>query len=106
MSTSTPKILADGQVASSKTTIYTVPALTQAIVRTITFFNTAASSQTVILYIKKSGGTSRTYARATLAQNEYAKESNVETLDAGDILEAETTNATSVDYTVMGVEVA
>lgn len=101
----TPKILADGQVAAAKTTIYAVPAATQAIVRTVSFTHVAGGTQTTILYVKKSAGTSRVFSRAVMTTNEYAHEEDIGTLDALDELEAETTNAASVDYTVMGVEV-
>lgn len=104
MATTSPKILANGQVAAAKTTIYTVPALTQAIIRTVTFTQVAGGTQTVILYVKKSAGTSRVFARAVLLTNEYAHEEDIGTLDAAGELEAETTNAASVDFTVMGVE--
>lgn len=101
----TPKILADGQVAATKQTIYTVPALTKAIIRTVSFCHVAGGIQAVILYVKKSGGTSRVFSRVSMNTNEFGHEEDIGTLDSGDILEAETTNATSVDYTVMGVEV-
>jgi hypothetical protein len=102
---STPKILADGQVAATSTTLYAVPALTQAIIRTVSFVNVSGSDQAVVFRIKKSGGTSRVFSRVVLATNEFAHEEDIGTLDAGDSIEAETTNATSVDYSVMGVEV-
>jgi hypothetical protein len=103
--TTTPKILADGQLASSKTTIYTVPASSQAIIRTVSFTHVAGGTQTVILYVKKISGISRVFSRAVLLANEFAHEEDIGTLDTGDVLEAETTNAASVDFTVMGVEV-
>jgi len=101
----TPNILANGQVAAAKTTIYTVPAATQAVIRTVTFFHVAGGDQLVLFYVKKSAGTSRVFSRAFLMTNEFAHEEDIGTLGAGDVLEAETTNAASVDYTVMGVEV-
>ena len=103
--TSTPNLLGNGQVAAAKATIYTVPAATKAIIRTVTFNQVAGGTQTVVLYVKKSGGTSRVFSRAVLAANEFAHEEDIGTLGAGDEVEAETTNAASVDYTVMGVEV-
>lgn len=102
---SNPLILGNGQVAAAKTTIYTVPAATRTIIRTVSFTHVAGGTQTVILYVKQSGGTSRVFSRAVLATSEFAHEDDIGTLNAGDELEAETTNATSVDYTVMGVEV-
>jgi hypothetical protein len=101
----TPKILAEGQLPAAKGTLYTVPAATHAIIRTVTFNQVAGGSQTVILYIKKSGSTSRVFSRAVLGTSEFAHEEDIGTLDTGDIIEGETTNAASVDYAVMGVEV-
>ena len=101
----TPTFLADGLVANTKTVIYTVPALTQAIIRTVAFSHVAGGIQTIIFYVKKSGGTSRVFSRAQLDTDEFAHEEDIGTLEAGDALEAETTDAASVDFSVMGVEV-
>lgn len=101
----TPNILANGLVAAAKATLYTVPAATQAIVRTVTFTHVASGTQTVILYVKKAAGTSRVFSRAVLATNEFAHEEDIETLGPADEIEAETTNAASVDYSIMGVEI-
>lgn len=101
---STPKILANGQVAAVKTTIYTVPVGANAIIRTVTFVNVGGVTETIQLYVKPSGGTSRKFSRALLLADEFAHEEDIGTLEAGDELEAETTNAASVDFTVMGVD--
>ena len=101
----TPKSLATGQVAAAKATIYTVPAATQAIIRTVSFVHVAGGTQTVQLYVKESGGTSRKFSRAVITTDEFAHEEDIGTLDPADELEAETTNAASVDYTIMGVEI-
>jgi hypothetical protein len=101
----TPSILADGQLASSKTTIYTVPASTKAIIRTVVFSHVSGGTQTTILYVKPSGGTSRVFSRAVLATNEFSHEDDIGTLDTGDQLEAQSTDASSVDFSVMGVEI-
>lgn len=100
----TPKVLADGQVAATKTVIYTVPAATNAVIRTVAFVNVAATTETVQLYVTPSGGTSRKFSRATIGPDEFAHEEDIGTLETGDALEAETNNATSVDFSVMGVE--
>lgn len=99
----TPKVLAEGQVANTKTTIYTVPALTSAYVKYASFFNTSPTPQTVVLYINASG-TSRVLRRAVLAQNEQMIVDQPVTLETGDTLEAETTTASVVDYVVTGAE--
>lgn len=102
--TFTGKSLADGQVASTKGTIYTVPGSTVGYVRSITLFSNHASSQTVNLYVKRSGSTSRQLRRFTLTQYESGYFDLPLVLAAGDVIEADTTNATSVDYLITGVE--
>jgi hypothetical protein len=106
MATSTPKILGEGQVAAAKATIYTCPSATTAIIRTVAFSHVAGGAQVVVLYVKISGGTSRVFSRANLTTNEFAHEEDIGTLGPGDEIEAETTNATSVDFSIMGVEIA
>lgn len=106
MSTFTGKVLADGQLATTKTQLYTAPADTVAYVKRMSIFNTNAAQQTIVVYINASG-TSRKWRRYVLEQNESA-----DLLDAGDSLileaadkiEAETTTATAVDFFIMGVE--
>jgi len=95
--------LADGQLAATKGTIYTSSA--QTIVKSINVFSTHASTQTVIIYVKRSGSTSRQIFRAELEQNEYAwvlSDGETIVLSASDVIEGITTNATSVDYAITG----
>jgi len=106
MATTTPKLLADGQLAAAKATIYTVPVGLQAIIRNVAFGNVGGVTENLNLYVKKSGSVSRLFSRAQLDLDEFAHEEDIGTLNAGDELEAETTNATSVDFSVHGVEVA
>lgn len=100
-----PSILAEGQVDAAKSTIYAVPSSTQAIIRTITFAHVAGGVQAVTLYVKKSGSVSRVFSRTELSSSDFSHEEAIGTLDAGDEIEAETTDAASVDFTVMGVQV-
>ena len=100
--TFTPKLLAEGQLAVSKTAMYTVPGATSAYVRTIKLFNTNVLTQTINVYV--STGTSRQTYRISLAQNETAYMDDRITLETGDLIEADTTTATAVDFTVHGVE--
>lgn len=99
-----PKILGEGQVAAATTAIYTCPAATKAIIRTVSFNHVAGAIQTVNLWVKKSGSSLRRFSRAVLDVNEFAHEEDIGTLDAGDALHADSTNAASVDYTVHGIE--
>lgn len=100
----TPKLLAEGQLLASKGTLYTVPASTRTIIRTITLAHVAGGTQTINLYVKKSGGTSRRVSRAVIDTDEFAHEEDIGTLEPGDEIEGDSTNATSTDYTIHGVE--
>ena len=99
-----PKLLAEGQLAIVKTAVYTAPGATSAYVRTIKLFNTNAITQTINVYI--STGTSRQTYRLSLQQNETGYIDDRITLETGDLIEADTTTATAVDFTVHGVEEA
>ncbi len=99
----TGKSLADGQLAATKGTLYTSSVKT--IIKSINVYNTAVTSETVNIYVKRSGGTSRQLFRAVLAQDEYAwvlSEGETLVLSASDEIEGDSTNATSVDYAITG----
>jgi hypothetical protein len=100
----TVKLLADGQLAASKTTIYTVPAATTTTVVTIVLVNTGAGDNSVNLYVNN--GTSRRIIPkdTTLVTGNMLETDRPYTLEAGDLIEGDATNATEVDYTIHGVE--
>jgi flavorubredoxin len=105
----TAKSLADGQVAAAKATIYTCPALTKAYVKWLSIHNTNTTAEVVIVYVKRSGSTSRVIYRATLETNEtaYAVDKDASlVLSTGDVIEATTTTALKVDYVISGAEEA
>lgn len=99
-----PEILAEGQLPNVKGTLFTATGRT--IIRLISAAHVAGGTQSVVLYVKKAAGTSRVIGRATLLTDEFAEEDAIETLDTGDSIEGQATNALSVDYTVMGVKIA
>ena len=100
------KSLADGQLANTKGTLYTVAGSTETIVKTITYVNTDSSARTVNLYVKRSGSTSRRIIPKdmTLGIGYMAVYDSEITLEAGDIIEGDASAATVVDYTINGVE--
>lgn len=101
--TFTAAVLADGQVASTKGTLYTVPVSTIAYVYNIRLCNTNAVVQDVDVFLNTSG-TSRQIARISLAQWESADVlSQPMHLAAGDLIEADTITASAVDYVITGV---
>jgi hypothetical protein len=101
------KVLAEGQFANAKGTLYTVPASTVAYIKSFFVFNTNAAAQTVNVYLKP-GSTSRQIVRiATLAQYESANILDLlgsVILEAADLIEGDTTTATALDYVITGVE--
>lgn len=55
------QLLQQGTIAGSATALYTVPALSQAIVKNINLYNTSGSSVAVTIYINGTGGGNRTF---------------------------------------------
>ena len=103
--TVTIKSLADGQLADTKGTIYTVPASTEAVAK-VTYVNTGASNRTVNMYVKRSGSSSRRVIpeSLTLQANGGMCIRWLRGLSAADLIEGDASAATEVDYLVQGVE--
>ncbi len=103
-------ILADGQVEITKATIFeigesSVLRITSAVVDKITLFNTDPLAQTAVLFVKKRFGVSRQIRQFILQQNEggeYLEPGEKLTLDIGDVIEANTTTASAVDFVIFG----
>ena len=102
----TGKNAANGQVANVLSSIYTCPASTTAYRPCITLYNNNAATQTIVLYYLPSVGTARKLRQYILATDESAVYDERMHLNAGDAIQAVTTDATSVDYTVSLVEEA
>jgi hypothetical protein len=97
--------LADGQLPNAQAAIYTVPGGVTAYVKQVLFFNTNAATQTIDVWIDTSG-TPRQWRRFELAQNQSASllsEGESLQLVAGCSIQAVTTTASAVDYTITGV---
>lgn len=99
MAVTTPKKMYRGAASLTNTTLYTVPASTQAVMTRLIVCNTSGSSQTFTLNVN---GTS-IYSGATLSANQTF------TLDTAEVLAATETisgsaSATSVNFSINGVE--
>jgi hypothetical protein len=97
--------LADGQLATSKGALYTVPAGVTVYPRFLSLFNTNAATQTILIYLKRSGSTSRSLRRYELEQYESAlvfDRHDDLALSAGDVIEGATTTASAVEYFLGG----
>ncbi|MBL0320557.1 MAG: hypothetical protein IPP74_14875 [Alphaproteobacteria bacterium] len=102
------KVLAEGQLANAKGTLYTVPAATTSYVKFFSVYNAAATNQDVEIFVK-AGSTSRQVAFISLAPRQSARvidKDEALNLEAGDLIEGNSTDATSVDYVITGAEEA
>lgn len=100
------KSLVDGQLPDAKGTLYTVPGATTCVIKLITLVNTNTTTEVVNLYVKPSGSSSRRIIPQNLNLSpDYSLifDDGV-FLEAGDILEGDTTTASKVDYIISGVE--
>ncbi len=97
--------LGDGQVATSTDAIYTSPSSLYTLIRSCCFYNTNAATQTLDVYVTRSGGTRRQLYQVSLAQYEsfnMVSAGEVFSLSPADALEASTTTTTAVDYLLTG----
>ena len=96
--------LASGAVATGgAAAMYTVPALTILNGYAIRFFNIHATTQTLDIHLKRSGGSFEHFGRFVLDQWQGCIFELPVPLSAGDVLGATTTTATAVYYFVGGV---
>ena len=104
-------ILANGQVAATKTTIFVVDRAdilrtTKANVERVTLFNTGSSEQTITVFVKKRFGTSRQLRQFILKKDEsgeYIEPGDGLPMENGDELEAIASTPNVVDYSVVGI---
>ena len=97
--------LADGQTAAGPSELFQSDAGSSTMLRSVTFFNTNATTQTLKIYMTRSGGTRRQLYQVTLLQNEsfdMLADGEVMCLGPGDALEAETTTLSACNYLVTG----
>lgn len=99
----TVKALADGQLPSSKGTLYTVPGATAAVPRTIKLCNTSGSTTEAVQIWVNTTGTSRKVCNIQLSPGWSAEVEDL-FLSTGDLIEGSTTTATTVDYSIGGME--
>ena len=104
--TVTIKSLKDGQLPDAKATLYTVPAATQTVINRIRLVNTNSTAETINLYFKASGGTSRRIIPEdySLAAKALFVMDDVLTMEVADVVEGDTTTASQVDYVISGAE--
>ena len=101
----TVKNLARGQLSNSIGDIYTVPAATQAVIKSINLFNTNTSAETIAIHILVSGQTVRQIIGGSLAlSGGYCIDDTEYTLAAGDKIQGNSTTNAKVNYVISGIE--
>ena len=103
--TITVKSLADGQLGTSKATLYACPGGAKAIV-CVTYVNTDSSNRAVNMYMKRSGSSSRRVIpeALTLEANGGTCIRWLRGLSAGDVIEGDASATSAVDYFIQGIE--
>lgn len=104
---STLKILANGQLTSTTTDLYTTPSVTSTIIKLISMVNTNSTAEEINLYILPTGGTARRIVPKNLSLGAGYKASLSDELfflSAGDKVRGETTTNSKVDYIICGIE--
>lgn len=104
MTTFTEKVLAEGQLSDSKTTLYTATAV-RVNVRFIRADNITGGNGVLVYFFYKKA-TSRRIIYASLDANESLEKDDVFQLDSGDLIEGYASTPNAVDYIITGVTVA
>lgn len=87
-----------GQLPASKGTLHTAMAGAQTIIERLHLSNLGSGNNTVQIYLKRSGGSSREIFRAVLKANQTLRMRDLGTLNEGELVEGVATNASEVDY--------
>lgn len=104
--TFTSKLVADGQLsAAANTVLYTVPAVTTDILKTITICNTSGAAVTINIYVKKSAGTARRIFDKdySMPAGEARQISLNVVIEASGELQGDASTGAVVDYTVSAI---
>lgn len=103
MATYTP-VRAEGQLSNVKGTLYTAPALTQGVVKTITLVNPSGGAITVNIYFKNATSRRIIPKDYSIAAGGQFEMDFVGILQAGDLIEGDASSATTIDYWISILE--
>lgn len=104
MTTRTPKVLYDGQLPNAKGTLYTVPASTKTYITSMVGYNTNTSDEAVVIYYKPGSTSRKQYGGTVPANGGRIEVDSGDVLEAGDLIEGQTTTASKVDFIIFGIE--
>lgn len=96
----TAALLANGQLPSSKGTLYTATAST--IIKSIVLVNTDVAARTINLYVKRSTSRYISPVALSVAAGASYVSDMVITLSSGDLIEGDASAAAVVDYSIHG----
>lgn len=104
--TETGKVLAQGQLTASTTTLYTVPALTTTYVKNIVFCNDDTVQRTFTLFVGGSAAANQVAKAEPIDASRRVLVAELMTLEAAQTIQGKADSATKVTYTIFGIEVA
>ena len=103
----TPVKLAQAAVTAGTTTIYTVPALTRALVKDIDLCNTTAGALTINVHLVPSAGSASAanalFFGASISANTTLQWSGVQVMNAGDTIQVQG-SSTGITASISGGE--
>lgn len=103
--TDTFHVLAQGQLPASIGTLYTVPAATTAIVKSMSLVNPTGGAVTASLTVNGTGNANQILPAATILAGGWADFEGTLTLAAGNTISGVGGSAASVTYTIYGDEI-
>lgn len=99
------KKLYQGQVPATATTLYTVPAVTQTIVKHIRAVNTSGTARTIRLWHDGTADANAILPPVSLAPGEWAEFDGSILAEAADTISGQASAATAITVTIYGLEI-
>ena len=100
------KKLYQGQVPAAATLLYTVPSLTQTIIKHMSLVNTSAGAVTIRLWHDGSANGNAILPPVSLGAGEFGEFDGDVVMEAGDTLYAQAGSANAITLTAHGMEFA
>lgn len=101
--------LADGQLPSTTGALYTVPSATTVAITYFSVFNTDSIPHTVVIFIKRAGGTARQIMSVSLVAGTFVNvcdDAQGIRLSAGDVISGGDGAGSKCDYLITGAVIA
>ena len=99
------KVLAQGQVAAAAGAIYTTPGATQAIIKQMIFLNVTGGSLNLTVFVNGTAAANQIFGPGLLGAGESVVFDGTLPLNAAESVRALAGAATSITYTILGMEI-